>query len=119
MKAEGPAECFKGGKGPSKLHSNATRGAVAEALLRRDFRPSGSARGRRLAPIFRDEAGARAGTTGSGGRARTFLRLSECVVRLEPVKSFALFSTGVASAAERTAFEALLTAVADCLPAGA
>lgn len=118
LKAEGPANCFAGAKPPSKLHSNATRGAIAEALLRRDLSAVGSARDGRLAAIFPDEPAAPARAMGDGARARAFLRLSECVVRLEPVKSFALFSTQVASAEELNAFRALIPAIADCLPPG-
>jgi hypothetical protein len=118
LKAEGPADCFTGGKAPSKLHGNATRGAVAEALLRRDLSAIGSPRRGRLAAIFPDEPTALGRAIGDGTRARAFLRLGECVVRLEPVRSFALFSTPVASVEERRAFEALVPAMADCLPPG-
>jgi hypothetical protein len=122
LKADGPARCFEGGpKGPWKLHNNAARGAISEALLLRDFSAVGVARGTRAAAVFDAAApdAAESGTApGGAARARAFLRLAECVVRLEPVNSFALFSTTVVSAEERAAFRLLVPALGDCLPPG-
>ena len=117
LKADGSARCFEGGpKGPWKLHSNAARGAIAEALLLRNFSAVGVSRGKRPAVIF--DAAAPDTAPRGAARARAFLRLAECVVRLEPVNSFALFSTPVASPEERAAFRLLVPALGDCLPPG-
>jgi hypothetical protein len=120
LKADGPAGCFKGEpKRAFKLHSNATRGAIVEALLHRDFSALGVLRGKRAAKVF-DAAAVAAPLEAKGGQGRSmaFLALSECVVGLEPVKSFAMLATPVAGPEERAAFVALVPAIGDCLPPG-
>ncbi|MBV8686649.1 MAG: hypothetical protein JOZ90_12145 [Alphaproteobacteria bacterium] len=101
-----------------KLHSNATRGAIIEALLLRDFSAVGAPRGRHVARTFPDGPPPPAGQFGADPRWRAFLKLAECVVRAEPGSSFALFSTPVASPEETAAVRALVPAIGDCLPPG-
>jgi hypothetical protein len=116
LKAEKAARCFDDPvTAPAKLHSNAMRGAIAEALLLRDFSAVGVRRGKRIAAVFAEDAvpGDRVDV-----RWRAFLKLAECAVRLEPARSFALFSTPVAGPEERAAVRALVPALGDCLPPG-
>jgi len=116
LKAEKQARCFDDPvMAPAKLHSNAMRGAVAEALLLRDFSAVGVRRGKRITAVFAESAV-------PDGRVdvrwRAFLKLAECAVRLEPARSFAVFSTPVASPEEKAAVRALVPALGDCLPPG-
>lgn len=117
LQADGPAFCFKNQSGkPFKLHSNAMRGAVVEALLIRDFSAVGVLRSKAAAKVFDEATPIPIESNGEPVRARTFLKLAECVVSLEPVKSFAVFSTPVASSEERKAIGALVPTISDCLP---
>jgi hypothetical protein len=120
VNADKSAHCFDDAspKAP-KLHRNATRGAIVEALLLRDFSAVGVLRARRAAPVF--DLAADPGPAAFGPvdrRARGFLMLAECTVQLEPAKSFAVFSTAVAGPEESAAVAALVPALGQCLPPG-
>jgi hypothetical protein len=117
LAAEAKAQCFAGESTTApKLHRNATRGAIVEALLLRDFSAVGVLRASRAAPVFDLAAPVASAWPGADPRARSFLKLAECIVRLEPAKSFALFSTPVSGPPEAAAVGALAPAIADCLP---
>jgi hypothetical protein len=120
VEADTRAHCFDDASTAApKLHRNAARGAIVEALLLRDFSAVGVLRARRAAPVFDLAAGP--GPVASGlpdRRARGFLKLAECTVELEPVKSFAVFSTPVAGPEESAAVAALVPALGQCLPPG-
>jgi hypothetical protein len=120
LAADKQAQCFTDASPTApKLHGNASRGAVVEALLLRDFAAVGVLRAPRAAPVF--DLAADPGPAALGPvdrRARAFLQLAECAVELEPVKSFAVFSTPVAGPEESAAVAALVPALGQCLPPG-
>jgi hypothetical protein len=119
VKADIEAACFNRDPPtpPPRLHTNATRGAIMEALLLRDFSAVGVRRGTHIAAI------APAGEPSKPGapprltaHAEAMLALAECIVKIEPKESFAVFSTAVAGPQEDAAVRALTPAIGQCLP---
>lgn len=108
--------CFPDVGGPG-LHGNAMRGAIVEAMLLLDFNGIGSARGERVSAVA-DLASLPAPDRQPGPQrvAGAYLHLAECIVELEPARSFAVFVTPVAGPAEAMAMQALVPAIEQCLP---
>ena len=99
------------------MHENATRGAVAEALLLRDFSAVGTPRGKHVAKVFMPLRSPVAPAAGEK-RAIAFLEITECVAEKEPALSFQLFSTEIGSREETAAVRALVPALGACLSKG-
>lgn len=123
IKADMQSHCFDANipNPPPKLTSNATRGAIVEALLLRDFSAVGVARTGHVAAVARPdqppEHGPATPAAGSAAaRAEALLQLAECVVKVDPADSFAVFSKPVGSPEENGAVHALTPAFAQCLP---
>jgi hypothetical protein len=106
-------------KEPAKLHANATRGAIAEAVLLQDFAAIGVPRRTPFTKIFDESAAPKLVDRWPGQvRARAFLRMGECVVASQPNESFAIFATKVASDDETAAVAKLVPSIQTCMPAG-
>jgi hypothetical protein len=120
MTADTPAQCFtQQSKGPLRIPSNATRGAIAEALLARDFSAMGVRRGNRVATVFASEGPPENGPRKPAeAHAKAMLALAECVAQTDPALSFAVFGTEVGSDEENRAVRALVPAISQCLPPG-
>jgi hypothetical protein len=119
MHADKEPFCFNEGSAPAPLlHYNATRGAIVEALLLRDFSAVGKPRGTHVAAIVSMNASPKHGLEPVAPRVEAMLALAECVVKADPVGSFAVFSTEVAGPAEDAAVRSLTPAVGQCLPPG-
>lgn len=116
--AETPVRCYDGGpaKAP-KIHDNVVRGALAEALLKRDFSAIGVRRGTRMVAIFQP-LDVPANPMNGEARALAYLTVGECVAGAEPGLSFAVFGTKVAGPEEMQAVKALVPAISACLPDG-
>lgn len=118
LKADTGPRCFdQRSQAKQPLHENATRGAIAEALLLRDFSALGVARGRHFATVFEPLAPSPKPMNGEA-RAIAFLEVAECTVEAQPEQSFQLFATEVASPAEAAVVRALVPALGTCLPQG-
>ena len=106
------------------------RYALAQALLVRDF-PNGVPTDIAAAPVAQQDApppldetklpkNAKKATAirDSFARHRSFWamdRLGDCIARTKPVAAYALVQSGIDTPAERTAFEQLKPAIAECL----
>lgn len=112
------------------------RFALAEALLRRDYRKAGPPNPALAAPIDHPIFAANASPPANWDRwpdaaarwpdyrdrARAYSVVSafgDCVVRAGPAKTWALLQTKVASAEEKAALAALAPEMSSCVPAGA
>ncbi|MEO7411259.1 MAG: hypothetical protein ABIU10_08070 [Sphingomicrobium sp.] len=112
------------------------RFALAEALLRRDYRKAGPPNPALAAPIdhpifaasatppstWVEEVDSQTRWPGYRDRARAYSVVSafgDCVVRAGPAKAWALLQTKVASAPEKAALAALAPEMGSCVPAGA
>jgi hypothetical protein len=119
LRADTDAQCFNEGSAPApKLHYNATRGAVVEALLLRDFLAVGQKRGSHVAAVASMSGPPQPGGSTGAAHAEAMLAFAECVVKAEPTASFAIFSTEVSSPAEEGAARSLAPAMGQCLPPG-
>ena len=95
------------------------RGAIAERLLLRDFAAIGAPPRHATAAIFDSpSADEVAGASNYVRVAHAMLALGGCVAQAEPGGTYALFGTRIASAAEREAMQALMPALAGCIPEG-
>lgn len=95
------------------------RGAIAERLLLRDFPAIGASPRQATAPIFAaPPAEAIANASTYVRIAHAMLALGGCVAGADPAGTYALFSTAVGSSAERQAMQALMPALAGCIPEG-
>lgn len=117
--SDGKARCFDEAAGVKpRLHHNATRGAVVEALLLRDFSAVGVARTQHHAAVFGEGAQEVAEREAGEPRGMAYLALAQCAVRLAPDRVFSLFSTLPGTAAERDAIRPLVPALSDCIRPG-
>ena len=119
VKAATGTNCFQNeveGTAP-KMHPNATRGAVVEALFAADFSAIGQARGTLYAKIFDLDAPYEATGADLGQiRARAFLKLGECVASRQPTDTVSVFRTRVASGEESAAVRLLTSSISECMP---
>lgn len=120
LEADASARCFREDHLASpRLHTNAIRGAIVEALLKRDFTETGLPRRRGSAPVFDIEAPAEEAPKAPGfDRAMAFLRFAECVFAVDPAQSVAVFRTEVGTPAERSAVRRLMPSMSACLTQG-
>jgi hypothetical protein len=119
LRADGRAKCFNEAPGPkAKLHHNAARGAIVEALLLRDFSAVGVARSWHHAVTFRDTLEKPAPAEAGDGRGHAYLALTECAVRIDPERSFAVFATPPGGSAETEAMRLLIPALSQCITPG-
>jgi hypothetical protein len=119
MQADKEPFCFDEGSAPAPLlHYNATRGAIVEALLLRDFSAVGKPRGAHVAAVVSMNAPAKHGLEPIAPRVEAMLALAECIVKTDPARSFGVFSTEVAGPAEDAAVRSLTPAISQCLPPG-
>jgi hypothetical protein len=119
MQADKEPFCFDEGRAPAPLlHYNATRGAIVEALLLRDFSAVGKSRGAHVAPVVSMTTPPKHGLEPIAPRVEAMLALAECVVKADRAGSFAVFSTEVAGPAEDAAVRSLTPAIGQCLPPG-
>ncbi|MEA3003591.1 MAG: hypothetical protein QOH81_2379 [Sphingomonadales bacterium] len=126
MEVEPPTRCFRNAPvDMPKVHPGATRGAIIEALLLRDFSAIGRRRGAHVATTVvrpavdlpRTQKWARAHAAARSYES-ALLAVGECTVRSDPTSSFALFGTDIGSPEEKAAIQMLTPALSQCLPQG-
>lgn len=109
-----PTEVFR--QLPQPYH---LRGAIAERLLLRDFAAIGAAPRQATAPIFEAPRAEEIRAASAYVRiAHAMLALGGCVAEAEPAGTYALFGTRIGSSGERAAMQALMPALAGCIPEG-